>query len=290
MVDSIAVSAAPLMLTGSRSSLADNALIETWLHGRSPNTIRAYRRDVGYLLAFAAKPLALVTLAELQTFADSLAGRDSSRARTIKACKSLLAFAERTGAIPFNVGAALRVPKCRETLADRILSVREVKRLLKAAASPRDAALMALLYQGAFRRSELVGLRWSDVAEAEDGDAFLTVVGKGVKTRTVRISREVWTAVAALRGDAQSDGPIFAGRSGGLDASSVWLVVRRAAQRAGLKKNVSPHFLRHSHASNALDAGASIVLVQTTLGHSSIATTGAYLHARPRESSGKYLR
>ena len=66
-------------------------------------------------------------------------------------------------------------------------------------------------------------------------------------------------------------------------------VVKGAAARAGLSAAVSAHWLRHAHASHALDRGAPIHLVQATLGHSSVATTGRYLHARPNDSSSRYL-
>jgi integrase/recombinase XerD len=66
-------------------------------------------------------------------------------------------------------------------------------------------------------------------------------------------------------------------------------IVRAAAKRAGITALVSPHWMRHAHASHSLDRGASIHLVQTTLGHASIAITGMYLHVRPKESSGRYL-
>ena len=76
---------------------------------------------------------------------------------------------------------------------------------------------------------------------------------------------------------------------GHLDPSQVLRIVRKAARRAGITKAVSPHFLRHSHASHALDRGAAISLVQVTLNHSSVATTGRHLHARPSDSSSRYL-
>ena len=66
-------------------------------------------------------------------------------------------------------------------------------------------------------------------------------------------------------------------------------IVQKAAQRAGIEGQVSPHWLRHSHASHSLDHGAPLSLVQQTLGHSSIATTEKYLHAKPDDSSGMYL-
>ena len=66
-------------------------------------------------------------------------------------------------------------------------------------------------------------------------------------------------------------------------------IVTKAAVRAGVEGKVSPHWLRHGHATHALERGAPIHLVQATLGHASVATTGRYLHARPTDSSSKYL-
>jgi site-specific recombinase XerD len=74
-----------------------------------------------------------------------------------------------------------------------------------------------------------------------------------------------------------------------LHPSMVERIVTKAAQRAGVEGKVSPHWLRHSHATHALERGAPIHLVQATLGHASVATTGRYLHARPTDSSSKYL-
>jgi hypothetical protein len=94
----------------------------------------------------------------------------------------------------------------------------------------------------------------------------------------------------AFRGDAGDNDPIFRSQRGGhLDESQVWHIVRDAAVRAGIRGNVSPHWLRHCHASHSLERGADVNLVSQTLGHSSIAVTGRYLHARPSDSSARYL-
>ena len=80
------------------------------------------------------------------------------------------------------------------------------------------------------------------------------------------------------------------GANGGvLRPTAVLRVVQRAARLAGIELAVSPHWFRHAHASHALDRGAPIHLVQATLGHASITTTGRYLHARPQDSSGRFL-
>ena len=100
----------------------------------------------------------------------------------------------------------------------------------------------------------------------------------------------VWNALMSLRKDAKDGDPVFRSRKGGhLDESMVWRIVRKASKRAGIEKEVSCHWLRHAHASHALDRGAPIHLVQACLGHSSISTTGKYLHARPTDSSSRYL-
>ena len=119
----------------------------------------------------------------------------------------------------------------------------------------------------------------------------VTFFGKGGKTRVVLLSQSTWQALVSIRGDPEPEAPVFASRKGGghLDASQIHRIVRAAARRAGIKGNVSPHWFRHAHASHALDRGCPIHLVQATLGHASVATTGKYLHARPTESSSRYL-
>ena len=271
----------------SDADATDMKLVEMWLHGRSVHTARAYRSDVARLLGFCGKPIAAITLGDLQAFADSLTGAASSRGRHLASCKSLLSFCAKVGATAFNVGAALRSPKGRDGLADRILSESAVQKMLALTTNPRDHALVRVAYAGGFRVSELVELRWSDVAEASDGGAFLTVLGKGSKTRTVRISAETARTLNAIRTEGEF---VFCGRFGGhLNPSQAWRIVRASATRAGLKKAVSPHFLRHAHASHALDKGAKLAVVRDTLGHSSIAITDRYVHVRPGESSGLYL-
>ena len=94
----------------------------------------------------------------------------------------------------------------------------------------------------------------------------------------------------ALRGD-DPNAPVFPSRKKGghLNPASAWRIVKKAAAQAGIDGNVSPHWLRHAHASHALERGAPVALVRDTLGHSSVSTTNGYLHARPNDSSARYL-
>jgi integrase/recombinase XerD len=269
----------------------DQHLVDLWLHGRSIHTQRAYRADVDRFLHFVARPLTTVTLGDVQAFADSLEGlAPSSRARTLAAIKSLLSFGQRTGYLPLNVGAAVKLPARKDTLAERILTEPDVHRLLALEPSRRNQVLLRLLYIAGLRVSEIAELKWRDLQPRTDGGQ-VTVFGKGGKTRVVLLPNAIWRELLRFRQGAPADGPLFPSRRGGghLHPSAVERIVWKAAQRAGLEGKVSPHWLRHSHATHALERGAPIHLVQATLGHASVATTGRYLHARPTDSSSRYL-
>ena len=270
---------------------ADAALIARWLHGRSPQTQRSYRADALAALAHAGTDLAGLTLDHLQAYTDHLAARGLSTASIARRCaaiRSLLRFGAETAALPADGGRALRAPAVKSRLAARILDEESVRRLLAAADSPRDRALVQLLYSGALRIGEAVELRWKDLVR-RDGGGQVTVWGKGSKTRAIRLGGPAWSALLAIRDTTDPEAFVFTGYRGGpLGARQARNIVAAVAERAGLAA-VSPHWLRHSHASHALDRGAPLSLVRDTLGHSSIATTSKYLHSRPASSSGDYL-
>ena len=242
---------------------SDEALIRIWLHGRAPATQRAYAADVHAFLAGAGRPLRAVTVGDVQGFEDALAAlAPASRARKLAAVKSLLAFAQRVGYVTFNVGAPVRLPPVKTTLAERILSEADVHRLLALELDPRNAALLRLLYAAGLRISEACALAWRDLQPRDDGGQ-VSVFGKGGKTRVVLLSAATWATLAPLRGDAAPEAPVFRSHKGGhLDPSQVHRIVKAAALRAGLPATISAHWLRHAHASHALDRGAPLHLVQ----------------------------
>lgn len=272
-------------------SEADRVTVETWVNrSQSEHTRRGYRRHAARFLAHLGRPLATATLADVQGFLDGLLGAPSSHATATAAVKSLLSFAQDAGAVSSNPAKAVRVPRVREALAERILTERDVLRMLDGETEPRNHGLLTLAYSGGLRISEIVGLRWRDAVERGDGSATLAIFGKGARTRHVLISTSTWKVVAALRGEAGLADPVFRSRQGGhLDPSTAHDVVKRAAARVGLPPAVSMHFLRHSHASHAIDRNAPLHLVKQTLGHASLETTGRYLHARPTDGSSRYL-
>jgi len=161
---------------------------------------------------------------------------------------------------------------------------------MEAAPDGRNRVLLKLLYVSGIRVSEVCGLKWCDVVPRQDGGQ-VTVFGKGGKTRTILLKPKVWQQLLSIRGDSGVVDPVFGSRTGGrpLDVSQVRRIVYATAKKADLAQKISPHWMRHAHASHALDRSAPIHLVQATLGHASVSTTGRYLHARPNESSSFYL-
>jgi site-specific recombinase XerD len=285
---------APSGLGAAHDGSQDAKLVELWLSMKtSPHTRRAYAAEVARFRVFVKKPLAWVTLADLQAWAEHVGQgnlKPASQNRAVTALKSLLSFAQETGYLPFNVGAAVKLRPNRDALAQRILEESEVARLIDAAPDGRNRVLVKLLYASGVRVSEVCGLKWCDALARQEG-AQITVFGKGGKTRTVLLKAKVWQQLLSIKGEAKAFDPIFRSRKGrgALDVSQVRRIVYAAAKKAGLEQKVSPHWMRHAHASHALDRSAPIHLVQATLGHASVSTTGRYLHARPSESSSFYL-
>ena len=270
----------------------DRQFVAMWIaRHESPNTRRNYTRQAARFLAVVDRPLSEVRVGDLQAYLATLAGQASAtRANAAASLKSLFSFAQETGFVRFNVGKAVKAPAVKNTLAERIMPEDDTMRMIALEPHPRNRALLTLTYGAGLRISEVCGLRWHDTAEREGGAGQITAFGKGGKTRVVLLSVNTWRTLLAIRDGAGADDPVFRSREGGaLDPSQVHRIVKAAAARAGLSADVSAHWLRHAHASHSLDRGAPIHLVQATLGHASVATTGRYLHARPTDSSARYL-
>jgi len=181
---------------------SDAHLVALWLHGRTARTLAAYANEARAFLAFAAMPLRAVTLGDLHAYMDSLAAlAPASRQCRLAAIKSLFGFAHRLGYLPFNPGAAVRLPPAKDARAERIVTAQQVHRLLDREPDPRNAAMLGLLYAAGLRISEFCGLAWRDLQPRGDAGQ-LTVFGKGGRTRAILLPASVWRSVTALHGDA----------------------------------------------------------------------------------------
>lgn len=274
-----------------RQAESDRQVVAMWLHEKSKNTQDAYIQDIKKFLDFTnKKPFREVTIGDIQAFSDSLASyAPATKARALAAVKSLFAFAHRIGYLRYDVSAPIKLPKIKETLGERILSETDVQRLIGMESKKRNKVLLNLIYIAGLRVSAACSLKWRDIQPAISG-GYITVFSKGDKTRTILIGKRMYEELLSLKGEGGQDDPVFVSQKyGPLSLSQAWRIVKAAAKRAGINPGASPHWLRHAHASHALERGCPIHLVQATLGHASVATTGRYLHARPNDSSALYL-
>ena len=274
------------------SSPNDRQIVDAWVAKQvSRRTRILYAYEGAQLLGYVGKSLSDVIASDLQAYIAAFDGfAPASIGLAVSAIRSLFAFGRLTGALSNDPAATLSAPPIKNVLAERILDEADVRRLIDGEPDPRNRALLALFYGAGLRRAELCGLAWRDVTARGADRGQATVFGKGGKTRAVLLYGRAWTSLQAIRGEAKPDAPVFRSRKGGhLDPSMVHRIVKAAAARAGLPDGVSPHWLRHSFASHALDRGAPLSLVQQGLGHASVATTSKYLHARPSDGAGRYL-
>ncbi len=217
--------------------------------------------------------------------ADGTTSSAASLNTYVAAVKALLGFAHTVGFTRFNAAPLIKLRKAPRRVAQRLLSQVELHLLLRAARSKRDQLLLEVAYFGALRVSELAGITWSQVIPRETGEAQLAIVGKGDRPRNILIPADFAVALRELRGDAPGHERVFA-----ITERRINYIVKATAKRAGINLAVSAHWLRHAHASHAIDEGAPITLVSQTLGHADLKTTSVYAHARPNDSSSRYLK
>ena len=288
-----ATNAGDMALCGPTAT--DARLIDMWLgsgkRANSPATQSSYRRTANKFLASVGKPLQWITLPDLQAWRESLTGSESTKRTHIATVRSLFAHAQKTGYIRLNPAVMLEAPAVPQAVHRRVLKVEDVRKIVDACQTPQETALVRVLYNSGARVSEALSLTWQDVTprSEETGGAVLKIVdGKGHKPRDAGINKDTYAALVALRHESTPDTAyVFATRSGhALDRHAAHKLLKRVLLRAGVKvdkdsqsSSVSAHWLRHSHATHAVAAGASVTDVQAQLGHASLATTTIYVQA-----------
>jgi integrase/recombinase XerD len=275
------------------SAASDEELVASWVANlRSEHSRINFRTTADRFLAALGAPMRRATVEDVRQALETITAElaPSSSRQIVLRVKSLLSYGHRVGYLPFNAGAVIRVHGEARAVAQRIITEVEIGLLIRAAPSRRDRILIEVGYAGGLRVSKLVALTWSDVIERDGGRVQLSVLGKGHKRREILLPEVVSRSLLSLRGDAGANDPVFASPRGGhLTERAVNYMLKRAAINAGINPKLSAHWLRHAHASHAIDRGAALPVVQSTLGHGNIAVTSGYLHARPGESSGLSL-
>lgn len=259
----------------------------------SPNTIEAYRNDLAHLEAFMMRnnlKLENVTLEQLHTFAASLHEygiTPRSQARVLSGVRSFFRFLVLDGVVENDPTELLEWPSLPEHLPV-VLTLEEIDRIedsidLSKAEGARNRAIIEVLFSCGLRVSELVNMKLSDLYLE---DRVLLVRGKGNKERLVPVSNKAISDLKRWFFDRNlmkikpgEDDYVFLNRRGAhLTRTMILIMVKRQAEKAGIKKTISPHTFRHSFATALLQGGADLRSIQAMLGHEKIDTTLVYTH------------
>jgi integrase/recombinase XerD len=262
--------------------------------GFSKNTAEAYISDLYKLLDFIeSEPgISLLTLSykDLQQFVAQLSDLSisaRSQARIISGIKSFYRYLMIEGYLQTNPTTLLESPKIGKKLPV-VLTTNEINRLINAIdrskpGGQRNRAMLEMLYSCGLRVSELTSLQYSQVYFDEQ---FIIVRGKGDKQRLIPVSEKALNEIRLYLVDRNRlniqkgfEDTLFLNRRGAaLTRVMVFHIIKEHAQIADIRKNISPHTLRHSFATHLLEGGANLRAIQMMLGHESIATTEIYTH------------
>ena len=270
----------------------DAQLVALWLHSgkraNSPATQETYTRIVRLFFASVRKPLQTVNLTDLQAWRESLKGSAATQRTHIACVRSLFAFGVKLGYLRVSPAVMLDTPTVIQKQDTRVLSEADMVRLLDACQTPRETALVRVLYYSGARVSEALALTWQDVQPRKpDGAGAVLRIrnGKGGKARQAGIKQTAYDALLAIRPETATPKDfVFATRAGtALDRHAAHKLLKRVLSRAKLQdvtaEDVSCHWMRHTFATHSLAHGETVPNVQTQLGHSSPVTTMQYAHA-----------
>ena len=261
--------------------------------GLSGNSVESYSRDVRHLADFISEKKISVDeikaeqLHEFMTIVHDFGISARSQARMLSGIKSFFKFLILEGYIEENPAEFIESPQLSRELPD-VLSVEEIDAMIAALPvdkdeSLRNHAIIETLYGSGLRVSELVDAR---ISRLDLREKLLIVEGKGSKERLVPVSPvaveliEEWLKQRSLMNvKPEGNDIIFLNRRGKpLTRVMIFYIIKELASLAGIRKNVSPHTLRHSFATHLLEGGANLRAIQEMLGHESISTTELYLH------------
>ena len=260
------------------------------------NSIEAYVRDVEKLCQYLniknielqPNELTISIFRDFLKFINELGINNTSQARIISGLKAFFHFLEMEDLIKNNPITLIESPKVTRKIPDT-LDVYEIDLMLATLdlskdEATRNHAIIETMFSCGLRVSEVINLKLTDIYAA---DEFIRVIGKGNKERLVPISeralKEIDIYTNSIRNkltiNKDCSDIIFLNRRGKkLSRVYIFLVIKEMAAMAGIKKNISPHTLRHSFATSLVEAGADLRSVQQMLGHESITTTEIYTH------------
>nr|WP_255639617.1 tyrosine-type recombinase/integrase [Aquibacillus saliphilus] len=275
----------------------------------SDGTEKLYLRDLKHFNKFlynleSPTSLSDVGIVQLDAYEKEINKEFSSSTahRKLKMIRSLLRFGFKVEFYERDMTHYIQLPQIQNTKQERKLNRKEVQLLLDEMKQKQlNRVIGSLLIMMGLRVSELCNATWNDIYEGTSGQTMIRVFGKGEKPRRLKLKPDIFGLILQYRAannlsiiiGSQVDEPLIVNSKGkSLNDRVVRYMINRAAKRAGINKNVSPHWFRHSAITFALDDGAGIDEVRRMAGHSDIRTTQQYLHDLEEEkekSASEYI-
>lgn len=253
----------------------------------SRNTVASYCSDVEKFMASLSSGPENITSEDIELYLSGLQDISKrSQARFLSSLRSFYRWLVMEGVVADNPCDKIDSPKLGQYLPE-VLSVEEVSAIIDAAdlstwQGKRDRAIIEIIYGCGLRVSEAVGLKLSCLYFDE---GYIRVIGKGNKERLVPVGEmaadavNVYLECRPLPYGTEYDDIVFLNRFGrSLSRQSMFKMIKTLALVADVRKEISPHTLRHSFATHLVENGADLRMVQEMLGHESITTTEIYTH------------
>ncbi len=249
--------------------------------GNYPRVVRLKDFEAAHILAFIRELEPRLKRSSLKTYRDVLS--------------SLFSHLVKVHHIERDITAGFIPIKVPDSFGSKALTRAQFVRMCWFEKRFRNRYLFRLFYYSGSRVSELTRITCGSFVETDRGEVYLRVVGKGNKERSILIPRFLLSGAKTLisfeKRHWKKEALVFVNtqQRGALSKAQIHKIIVEAAKRAGVDEKVSAHWFRHSSATNALENGAPLDVVQATLGHTSPATTQKYLHRRRKESNATYL-
>ncbi len=250
------------------------------LDGLSPKTIENYTMFLGAFAMRIQKPVASISTDDIREYIAYLAHerrlKVSSLQTHITCWRTFFGWMHMEGYIKKNPMVKIRSLKVDKKGARHAMSLEDLERLRNACRTYREKALVEFLVSSGCRVGEVTGIELSDV---DFRDRSVKVLGKGLKERTVYFSVRAKLMIEEYVNHHKGGTALFANTRKPyppMSIGSIQQALRRIGERAGLARNVHPHLMRHTFATNALNGGMDITVIQRLLGHEDLATTQIY--------------
>ena len=252
----------------------------------SPNTVLAYMNDVSHFAIYIKKDLRIVSSKDIRDYLKHISGLSSRTiSHNISSLKSFYNYLEKMEILDYNPTSDIERPKLEQKVPT-YLSLEEVSSLLDIKIenefNARDKAILELLYSSGIRISELTNMELSNI---DLDECLIRIMGKGSKERIIPLGDYAINALSNyinnyryILNKKNSSYVFLNNRGGRLSRQFIFKTIKNECIKKGIKKNVSPHTLRHTFATHLLKNGADLRIIQELLGHENLSTTQIYTH------------